>query len=162
MLFLQEPLRLQESSSLNIKEEYKVNMSLVPFKGRILTLMLMVFFYSRASIDNIFSQQDVFPQCMMHRVVEPSRACIKRLITMFSEYHIELVVNEIYSEVSTMQIFDYQLWVHLTSFGLVCFRVFISSNQRDVQETHFVQVYWWYSLQVSFQIFLAFILQVTV
>ena len=128
MFFSQVPLILHKSSSLNIKEEYKVNMSSVSFKSRILTLMLKLFFYSRASIDNISSQQDFFPQCMMHRVVNLSSDCIKQIVATFSEYHIELVLNEIYSDVRIMWIFGYQLWLHLTGFGLACFRVFISSN----------------------------------
>ena len=42
----------------------------------------------KSSVSNIFSQQDIFPRCMMNRIVKPSSVCIKQLNNMFSDYHI--------------------------------------------------------------------------
>ena len=87
---------------------------------------------------------------MMTRVVDPSSACIKRLVATFSEYHIESVVNKTYYALSIMQLFGCCFWVHLTGLGLACFRNLISHNQSGMKVQQFVQVYRWYSLLVSF------------
>ena len=72
-----------------IQRIFQIILSSISFEGRILTLMVKLFFDFRAS--NVFSQQDLLPRRMMNRVVHPLSVCIKWLDNTFSYYHISCI-----------------------------------------------------------------------